>query len=281
MCSFYKNTWQAKEHAQYGLFLTLSFWLDSLPRTSGLHYHLWLSPTLISTPHFPRQSLRRSWLNGSLWEFPTGSSTHLWKLSRVHPKVICILGLRFLPSLAKLQFERYLKSDLMLSVRYNLPFSPRVPHGKLKTWLGLIKRSCWETWDVAQLIECPPNIHKALSFYLQHKPGIGVQVFSPGTWEVEAGGWVVSGHPQLHSKLETSMQNTWVPVGGGGGANNPHVESMRYTHSYQVILKLASNTALFLRHMGLLLRASGLRLLGEIWTKIKLCELNANPKLLE
>lgn len=217
MCSFYKNTWQAKEHAQYGLFLTLSFWLDSLPRTSGLHYHLWLSPALISTPHFPRQSLRKSWLNGSLWEFPTGSSTHLWKLSRVHPKVICILDLRFLPSLAKLQFERYLKSDLMLSVRYNLPFSPGVPHGKLKTWLGLIKRSCSETWDVAQLIECPPNIHKALSFYLQHKPGIGVQVFSPGTWEVEAGGWVVSGHPQLHSKLETSMQNTRVPVGGRWG----------------------------------------------------------------
>lgn len=56
--------------------------------------------------------------------------------------------------------------------------------------------------------------------------------YYPSTWEVEAKGWGVQGHPQIHSKFETSLRfvsktsKSQKEVGEGGRKEGGRVHAL-------------------------------------------------------
>ena len=59
--------------------------------------------------------------------------------------------------------------------------------------------------DVAQLVECLPTMHEALSPILNTAHRSGDTPCDPSSWEVEAGELGVQDHPQLQSKFEACL----------------------------------------------------------------------------
>lgn len=60
--------------------------------------------------------------------------------------------------------------------------------------------------DVAQLVECLISIHAVLSLVPEHKLRHSGTCCNPRTREVEVGGSVVQGCPQLYTYFEVSLE---------------------------------------------------------------------------
>lgn len=67
--------------------------------------------------------------------------------------------------------------------------------------------------DIAPLVECLLSMHETMrSFPAAHALGVVVYVYNPSTWELEAGGSKIQGHPWLHLVSSRPAWATMTPT---------------------------------------------------------------------
>lgn len=68
------------------------------------------------------------------------------------------------------------------------------------------RKLCAGVWDIAQLVEYVPTMHKVLgSTHTTVERGYGGSAYSPSVWEVEAEGSEIKGYPWLHREFGISI----------------------------------------------------------------------------